>query len=124
VTWFKPGHDRGGRTKGVPNYLTQEAREAINMAFQGAGGVEKLTEWAKKNYTTFVTMVGIKLLPHHVQVNEQTNKAFRTIEEVEAAIRERPIPMARLEPILLELGGKDTNALREDIRRASTDSSQ
>lgn len=40
----KPGP---GRPKGVPNKLTQSAREALQLAFEGLGGVERLIEWAR-----------------------------------------------------------------------------
>lgn len=66
----KEGANRGnagkGRPKGVPNKTTRSAREAMELAFQGLGGVPKLTEWAKDNPTEFYRLWG-RLIPAEVQ---------------------------------------------------------
>ncbi len=45
----------GGRPKGVPNKSTMAAKEALQMAFEGIGGVKALTTWAmdEKNQGEF-----------------------------------------------------------------------
>jgi hypothetical protein len=83
--------------------MTVEAKRAIQMAFEGVGGLPALIKWAEANRSVFYTQVWIKLLPLAVKLDQNTIVAYKTVEEVEAAIEERAIPMARLEPILLEL---------------------
>ena len=57
------GLKTGGRQKGTPNKVTASAREAIELAFQGLGGVEALTTWAKGNPNEFYTRVWPRILP-------------------------------------------------------------
>ena len=65
------GHPRyGGRQKGTPNKATAAAREAFQMAFDEAGGVQSLTEWAKDNRTEFYKLYG-RLIPLEAAVNMQ-----------------------------------------------------
>lgn len=47
------GRKTGGRKKGTPNRMTADAKEAIRLAAEGAGGVPALTEWARKNPDRF-----------------------------------------------------------------------
>lgn len=56
-----------GKKKGTPNKLTLEAKLAIEQAFDGAGGVKALTQWAKENPDGFYP-VWSKLLPRNVDV--------------------------------------------------------
>jgi hypothetical protein len=59
-----------GRTKGVPNKTTQAAKDAIAMAADRLGGVDRLVEWAQEdpsNERAFWTAIYPKLLP--LQVN-------------------------------------------------------
>lgn len=51
-----------GRPKGVPNKLTQNAKAALQQAFEDIGGVEKLVEWGKDNPGAFYNLWG-KLIP-------------------------------------------------------------
>ena len=61
------GHPRwGGRQAGTPNKLTATAREAIEKAFDGIGGVPALTDWAQGNQDAFYTRVWPKILPQQV----------------------------------------------------------
>jgi hypothetical protein len=83
--------------------MTAECRQAIQMAFEGIGGVDTLVAWAKKNRTQFYTKIWIKLLPLAVKPDQETPVIYETMEEVEAAIAERALPMARLHSLLLEL---------------------
>lgn len=52
-----------GRPKGVPNKQTREVKEAIELCFQGLGGVEALKAWAETNPDVFYGSVWPKLLP-------------------------------------------------------------
>lgn len=56
-----------GRPKGKPNKLTVEAKKALEMAFEGAGGVKALTRWAKENPDSFYP-VWSKLLPKNIDM--------------------------------------------------------
>jgi hypothetical protein len=73
------GRKTGGRTKGVPNKLTVEAKEAFRLAAEGAGGVEALTAFAKKEPKVFwplyarlipldVTSGGKPIAPSRIEV--------------------------------------------------------
>ena len=55
-----------GRPKGARNKLTNEAKEAILLAFEKLGGVDRLVKWVnedKANETAFFTKIFTKLLP-------------------------------------------------------------
>lgn len=63
----KPGP---GRPKGMPNKTTQSAKDAIALAAEKLGGVDRLVEWAQEdpaNEKAFWSSVYPKLLP--LQVN-------------------------------------------------------
>ncbi len=63
----KPGP---GRPKGSPNKVTATAKEAIQIAFQGIGGTDRLIAWVKedpKNEAVFFSTIFPKLLPHQVE---------------------------------------------------------
>lgn len=72
------GNRGKGRKKGVPNRLTKSAREAMELAFQGIGGVSSLTKWAKDNQTEFYKLFS-RLIP--VQT-EHTGKDGAPLEIV------------------------------------------
>lgn len=67
-----PGERRGnagkGRVKGTPNKTTKAAKEGLELAFEGLGGVEALTTWAKENQTEFYKLWA-KLLPVQVKAD-------------------------------------------------------
>jgi hypothetical protein len=71
----------GGRQKGKPNKLTSSAKEAFALAFEGIGGVDKLTEWARENPGDFFKLYA-RLIPAEltgangeplIPVNEEPN---------------------------------------------------
>ena len=47
----------GGRAKGTPNKVNQTIREAIQMAFEQAGGGEYLVRLAQEDPKTFVPLL-------------------------------------------------------------------
>ena len=66
-TEFKKGQKPGpGRPKGVPNKVTQTAKEAIALAAEGLGGAKRLVAWAKEdpaNERAFWSSIYPKLIP-------------------------------------------------------------
>ena len=60
----------GGRAKGTPNKVNQSIREAIQMAFEQAGGVEYLVRLAQEDPKTFVPLL-IRTLPPEPKVPQQ-----------------------------------------------------
>ena len=60
----------GGRAKGTPNNVNQSIREAIQMAFEQAGGVEYLVRLAQEDPKTFVPIL-IKTMPPEPRVPQE-----------------------------------------------------
>ena len=60
----------GGRAKGTPNKVNQSIREAIQMAFEQAGGVEYLVRLAQEDPKTFVPLL-IKTMPPEPRVPQE-----------------------------------------------------
>jgi len=60
----------GGRAKGTPNKVNQSIREAIQMAFEQAGGVEYLVRLAQEDPKTFVPLL-IKTMPPEPKVPQE-----------------------------------------------------
>ena len=61
-----------GRPKGSQNKTTVAAKEAIQMAFEGIGGADRLTTWIKSDpdhEKAFWTSIYPRLLP--LQVNAE-----------------------------------------------------
>ena len=70
-TGRKPPNAGKGRKKGTPNRFTASAKEAIEQAAQGLGGVPRLIQWAQEapeNERVFWGSVYPKLLPLTAQV--------------------------------------------------------
>jgi hypothetical protein len=81
----KPGERRGGRQKGTPNKITQQAKEAIALAAEVLGGFRRLVEWAKEapeNERVFWASIYTKLVPlsvggdpdNPIQITDARNK--------------------------------------------------
>jgi hypothetical protein len=64
------GMKTGGRTKGTPNKVTRSVKEALELAFEQAGGVDGLVDWARSNPTEFYK-IWAKLLPRDLNITEQ-----------------------------------------------------
>ena len=78
----KPGRPKGlgktpgsGRKKGTPNRATQSVKDAMQQAFDEAGGVKFLGKLAKEDPRTFATLLA-KLIPNEVKA-DVTGEAFR-----------------------------------------------
>lgn len=69
------GHKTGGRQAGTPNKRTGPAKIAFAAAFDGLGGVEQLTTWAKENMTEFYRLYS-KLIPQEYEIGEETRDAM------------------------------------------------
>ena len=71
-----------GKPKGATNKTTKTAKEAIALAAEGLGGVDRLIEWAKEdpgNEKAFWTQLYPKLIP--VQVANADGESFKTENE-------------------------------------------
>jgi hypothetical protein len=85
---FQKGCPGGpGRKKGVPLKATVEVKAAIEMAFQGIGGVPALTEWAKENQSDFYKGVWARILPRDMIIDAGGNLA-RILEEASRILGE------------------------------------
>jgi hypothetical protein len=62
-----------GRPKGSQNKATKDTKEALELAFQGAGGVAALTAWAKENPNGFYP-IWAKLLPKNLDMTSKGDK--------------------------------------------------
>ena len=58
----------GGSRKGIPNKSTKAVKEALQEAFEGAGGVESLVKFAKDNQGDFYRL-WVKMLPQEVKAS-------------------------------------------------------
>ena len=58
----------GGSRKGIPNRSTAAVKEALQLAFEGAGGVDKLVEFAEANRGDFYRL-WVKMLPQEVKAS-------------------------------------------------------
>lgn len=64
------GKKTGGRQKGTPNKLTQDAKEAIEFVAQGLGGAEGMLTWAQEDKTNeriFWSNIYPRILPKEVK---------------------------------------------------------
>jgi len=66
-----------GRPAGIPNKLTRAAKEAFALAFEGVGGVDALTEWARENLTDFYKLYA-RLIP--VELSATVDHVIRAEE--------------------------------------------
>lgn len=76
-----------GRPKGVPNKLTQTAKDAIAKAAEELGGADRLVAWAQEdplNERAFWTSIYPKLLP--LQVTGPGENGEHLIQRIERKI--------------------------------------
>jgi hypothetical protein len=76
----------GGRKKGVPNKLTTDVRNAINEAFDRAGGIDYLVNLATSDPRTFCTLLG-KIVPTQIAGDEDA--PIKHVLEVSWAMRSK-----------------------------------
>ena len=77
---FVPGKPKtGGRQAGVPNRLTTHFREAVQVVYQGLGGHEAFTQWARENPTEFYKIAS-RLIPTEMRENSQDNRVVVVVE--------------------------------------------
>lgn len=100
-----------GRTKGIPNKITREAKEMIALAFEGLGGLEALIETADKSDSmrmTFYTQLYSKLIPisvqGHVDVNVEDSQAIDALERLILGVRTARLASTAAEaaPVIIE----------------------
>ena len=87
-----------GRPKGSTNKLNMQAKEAIALAAEGLGGMQRLVDWAKedpKNETVFWSSIYTRLVPvqvngtHDVSVVDRAELLQRARDEVRGIFGER-----------------------------------
>lgn len=86
------GHKRyGGRAKGTPNKVTASVKEGLELAWQGIGGVEHLTAWARENPSDFYKLLA-KLLPRDmtITVKDEISTILENARRRAADVTERP----------------------------------
>jgi hypothetical protein len=67
---FQLGREKtGGRKPGVCNRTTLELKEAIEMAYNGIGGLEAFTRWAKRRRDLFYAQILPKILPRDIIIS-------------------------------------------------------
>ena len=68
----------GGRQKGTPNKFTASVRDAVEAAFNAAGGAEYLARQADENPVAFMSLLG-KVLPREITAEVKADVAVSTI---------------------------------------------
>ena len=91
------GMKTGGRQPDLPNKTTVAAKHALQLAFDGAGGVDALTQWARENRSEFYRLYA-RLVPIDLggalHVRQDVSDEPMTAEEWEA----RYSPASPLKP--------------------------
>ena len=78
------GRKTGGRKKGTPNKTTQAAKDAIALAAERLGGVDRLVAWAKEDPTNekvFWGTIYTKLLPLQADINHDVSDGLSELME-------------------------------------------
>ena len=63
---FRKGDGRPRKPKGAVSKLTKSAREAYQLAFEGAGGIQAFIVWAQANRTEFYKLHARLIPVEHV----------------------------------------------------------
>lgn len=111
-TSFRPGKKKtGGRRAGVANKMTVAVKDAIAIAADRIGGVNRLVRWIKqsqKNERLFWTQMYTRLLP--LQINTKVERTdtvvYKTVEEFRVALIECGMPEEKIKS-LLQLPGPE-----------------
>jgi hypothetical protein len=75
----KPPAAGKGRQKGSMNRLTRTIKEAIEAAFEKAGGVDYLARMADEQPVAFMTLLG-KVLPTQIDANVKADIGMPVIQ--------------------------------------------
>jgi len=81
---YRPPAAGMGRKLGSKNKLTKKAKEAFQLAFEGAGGVEALTAWAIENRTEFYKLYS-RLIPVDVTSSDGSLRRASELTDDELA---------------------------------------
>jgi precorrin-3B methylase len=106
ATSFKPGRKKtGGRKPGSPNKITVAVKDAIAIAADRIGGVNRLVRWIKqspRNERLFWTQMYTRLLPLQINTKvERTDTAvYKSVEEFRVALIERGMPEENIKSLL------------------------
>lgn len=65
----------GGRKAGTPNVITVKAKDALEMAFEGLGGVPALIEFGRQYPQDFYKL-WVRLLPAEIALASPDNKSI------------------------------------------------
>ena len=93
----KKGERFGGRQKGTTNKVTAEAKEMLELAAKGVGGLKALTQFGKDRPDIFWPMWS-KLLPKNMDItsggkpltaDERTQRLDAILSVLEARARSR-----------------------------------
>lgn len=74
------GKKTGGRQQGTPNKTTARVKNALLEAFEGAGGVGALTDWAKEYPSQFYPLWA-KLLPSQLNNEAAEKEALEAVKK-------------------------------------------
>jgi hypothetical protein len=110
---IKKGEHRIGRAKGQPNVLTRIVKEAILAAAEDVGnrldeeagkdpnGLVSYLEWAAmKQPAAYLALLG-RVMPMQVEAtNKDADVPYKTVEELQQALRDRGLPVERIYPLL------------------------
>ena len=77
------GKKTGGRQKGTPNKVSGTVRENVISVFDGLGGLDAMTGWARENQTEFYRLYS-KLLP--TQIDATVAERQMSKEEIDARL--------------------------------------
>lgn len=86
----KPPNAGKGRRKGVPNKMTQSAKEAFQQAFDSLGGAKNLATWARDNETEFYKIYS-RLIPVEQRLADPNGEPLQIAVEFVSA---RPSPLS------------------------------
>src|SRR5436309_394019 len=84
----KPGERRGGRQKGTPNKISGDIKAMTLEALSAEGGVEYLREQARKNPTSFMSLLG-RILPLQVKAEHSGLPILEEIVNCALMMRQR-----------------------------------